>query len=54
MRESHPGLPVQAFPARANAASNAICRGVGFTLVGPCEVEYPPGSMLAANDWRIA
>ena len=52
-RETHPGMAVQAFPARANAASNAICRGVGFTLVGPCEVEYPPGSMLEANDWRI-
>ncbi len=53
-RETHPATPVQAFPARSNPASNAICRGAGFTLVGPCEVEYPRGSMLQANDWRIS
>jgi RimJ/RimL family protein N-acetyltransferase len=45
---------VHAFPARDNAASNAVCAAVGFTLVGPCEVEFPVGHLLQANDWRVA
>jgi RimJ/RimL family protein N-acetyltransferase len=44
---------VHAFPALANAASNAICRKLGFALRGPCEVEYPPGSTMCCNDWRV-
>lgn len=41
-----------AFPSRDNAASNAVCRRAGFQLFGPCEVEYPPGTMMSSNDWR--
>ena len=26
---------------------------LGFTLLGPAEVEYPPGSVLLVNDWRL-
>jgi RimJ/RimL family protein N-acetyltransferase len=44
---------VHAFPALANAASNAICRKLGFALRGPCEVEYPPGNIMPSNDWRL-
>jgi RimJ/RimL family protein N-acetyltransferase len=44
---------VHAFPAVANAASNAICRKLGFALRGPCEVEYPSGSTMRCNDWRL-
>lgn len=44
---------VHAFPALANAPSNAICRKIGFALRGPCEVEYPPGSTMRCNDWRL-
>jgi len=42
-----------AFPSVDNPASNAICRKTGFTLVGPCEVEYPRGNLLQSNDWEI-
>jgi RimJ/RimL family protein N-acetyltransferase len=44
---------VHAFPALANAPSNAICRRLGFALQGPCEVEYPPGTAMQSNDWRL-
>jgi hypothetical protein len=36
-----------------NAASNAICRKLGFTLVEACEFEYPPGHFMRCNDWRL-
>jgi RimJ/RimL family protein N-acetyltransferase len=46
-------LPVHAFPGIENAASNALCRTLGFTLVGPgLEFEYPPGTIMVCNDWR--
>jgi RimJ/RimL family protein N-acetyltransferase len=44
---------VHAYPAVENAASNAICRKLGFALLGPCELEYPPGSSMRCNDWRL-
>lgn len=44
---------LHAFPSIDNAASNAVCRKAGFTLFGECEVEYPPGSMMRGNDWRL-
>jgi len=44
---------MHAFPSVANAASNAICRKLGFELLGPCEFEYPPGSLMRCNDWRL-
>lgn len=43
---------VHAFPAVANGASNALCRTLGFELVGEAEVEYPPGRRMRSNDWR--
>jgi RimJ/RimL family protein N-acetyltransferase len=47
-----PRRPIHAFPAVTNAASNAICRSAGFTLLGPCDFEFPPGHPLRCNDWR--
>jgi RimJ/RimL family protein N-acetyltransferase len=47
----HPHL--HAYPSVDNDASNAICRKVGFTLIGPCEFEYPPGNFMRCNDWRF-
>ena len=47
----HPEL--HAFPAPGNLASNAICRSLGFTLLGPCEFEYPKGQPMVCNDWRL-
>lgn len=43
---------VHAFPSVDNAASNAICRTTGFTLVGECEFEYPAGRWMRCRDWR--
>lgn len=43
---------VHAFPSPHNGPSNAICRKLGFTLLGGCEVEFPPGHLAPANDWR--
>ncbi|MFE6688070.1 GNAT family N-acetyltransferase [Streptomyces sp. NPDC057743] len=44
---------VHAFPSAANAASNAVCRKAGFTLIGACDVEYPKGHLIRANEWRV-
>lgn len=44
---------VHAYPSVDNAPSNAICRGLGFTLVEQCRFEYPPGSFMQCNDWRL-
>jgi RimJ/RimL family protein N-acetyltransferase len=44
---------MHAFPSVLNAASNAICRKLGFTLVEECQVEYPPGRSMTVNDWRL-
>jgi len=44
---------LHAFPSVDNAASNALCGRLGFTLVGPADVEYPPGHMMKSNDWRM-
>ena len=42
-----------AFPAVQNAASNAVCRSLGMTLVGEVEIEYPPGRLMHSNEWRL-
>jgi RimJ/RimL family protein N-acetyltransferase len=46
---------LHAFPSVENAPSNALCRRLGFTLLGPCDFEYPAGSgsLMRSNDWRI-
>lgn len=43
---------VHAFPSVHNPPSNAICRKLGFTLLGEYEFEYPKGSFMQCNDWR--
>jgi len=46
---------VHAFPGVDNAPSNAVCRRVGFELVeADMTFEYPPGTMMVCNDWRLA
>ena len=42
-----------AFPSVDNGPSNAICRKVGFTLLGVQDYEYPPGHPIRCNDWAI-
>jgi RimJ/RimL family protein N-acetyltransferase len=44
---------LHAFPSLGNGRSNAICRRLGFTLVGECLFEYPPGRFTRSNDWRL-
>jgi RimJ/RimL family protein N-acetyltransferase len=43
---------IHAFPGIANAASNAICRKMGFSLLGEVDLEYA-GRPLRCNHWRI-
>ncbi len=43
---------VHAFPGTTNAASNGICRSVGFTLVGQRDSEFA-GHPIRSNHWRI-
>jgi RimJ/RimL family protein N-acetyltransferase len=44
---------LHAFPAVDNGPSNALCRKLGFSLLGECEFEYPPGRFMTCNDWRL-
>jgi RimJ/RimL family protein N-acetyltransferase len=44
---------LHAFPSVENAPSNAICRKLGFTLLGAQEFEYPPGHFMQCNDWQL-
>jgi RimJ/RimL family protein N-acetyltransferase len=44
---------LHAFPSVDNPPSNAICRKLGFTLLEEREFEYPPGSFMRCNDWRL-
>lgn len=44
---------VHAFTTQDNDASNAICRKLGFELIGIKEVEYPAGVFHQANNWRL-
>ena len=45
---------LHAFPSVENAASNAICRKLGFDLLGASDFEFPPGHWMRCNDWRLA
>ncbi|MPZ95035.1 MAG: GNAT family N-acetyltransferase [Propionibacteriales bacterium] len=44
---------LHAFPSVDNAASNALCRKVGFSFVEECDFEYPRGHLMRCNDWRL-
>ena len=44
---------LHAFPSVENPPSNALCRTLGFTMLGVRKLEYPPGSVLQVNDWRL-
>ena len=44
---------VHAYPSVENGPSNAICRKLGFTLLGPREFEYPKGHLMQCNDWQL-
>lgn len=42
-----------AFPSIDNPASNAICRKLGFKFIEECQFEYPAGSFMQCNEWRL-
>jgi RimJ/RimL family protein N-acetyltransferase len=44
---------LHAYPGVDNAASNALCRELGFTCLGEVEVEYPKGRQMRSYDWRL-
>ena len=46
---------LHAYPGVENLASNAICRKLGFELLGAFEFEYPKdsGNIMSCNDWRL-
>jgi RimJ/RimL family protein N-acetyltransferase len=44
---------IHAFPSVENPPSNAICRKLGFTLMGEHEFEFPKGHFMHCNDWRL-
>ncbi len=44
---------LHAFPSVDNAPSNALCRTLGFELLGEVEVDYPKGHLMRSNDWRL-
>jgi RimJ/RimL family protein N-acetyltransferase len=43
---------IHAFPSVTNAASNAICRKMGFALLEETDLDYA-GRMLRCNHWRL-
>lgn len=44
---------LHAYPSIGHPASNGVCRKAGFTLLGECAIEYPAGSFIRCNDWRL-
>ncbi|WP_329482383.1 GNAT family N-acetyltransferase [Kribbella sp. NBC_01484] len=44
---------LHAYPGVTNAASNALCRKAGFTLLGERDFEYPKGHWMRCNDWSL-
>jgi RimJ/RimL family protein N-acetyltransferase len=44
---------LHAFPKVTNPASNAICRKLGFELLGEMDFEYPKGYPIRCNNWRF-
>jgi RimJ/RimL family protein N-acetyltransferase len=45
---------MHAFPSPNNGPSNAICRKLGFELVGEVDFEYPKGRWMPSHDWRLS
>ena len=44
---------MHAYPHVDNGPSNAICRKLGFELLGAAEVEFPKGHLMPANNGRL-
>ena len=52
-RTEHACRFMHAYPSVDNPPSNAICRKLGFTLLGEHDFEYPPGNPMRCNDWVL-
>ncbi|MFE9673086.1 GNAT family N-acetyltransferase [Streptomyces sp. NPDC006259] len=52
-RETGGHRTLHAFPSVDHPASNAVCRGAGFTLLGQSDFEYPKGHWIKSNDWCV-
>ncbi|WUH92379.1 GNAT family N-acetyltransferase [Streptomyces sp. NBC_00433] len=52
-REAGTHRYLHAFPGADHAASNAVCRKAGFELLGEVAFEYPKGSWMTSNNWRV-
>lgn len=44
---------IHAYPTIDNEASNALCRRLGFELLGATPFEYPKGHPIVCNDWSF-
>ncbi len=44
---------LHAYPNVTNLPSNALCRKLGFELLGEFDFEYPVGNPIRCNDWRF-
>lgn len=44
---------IHAYPSVDNGPSNAVCRRLGFELLGMVDFEYPPGNPVRGNNWRL-
>lgn len=44
---------VHAFPQVVNTASNALCRKLGFELIGETDFPVRRAGMVRCNDWRF-
>ena len=44
---------LHAYPSVDHAASNAPAAAAGFSWAGEVAFEYPPGTRLRSNDWRM-
>jgi RimJ/RimL family protein N-acetyltransferase len=46
-------VAIHAYPTIENVASNALCRTLGFELLGSTDFEYPKGHPIVCNDWSF-
>lgn len=44
---------IHAYPSVDNQPSNALCRTLGFTVLGATNFEFPPGHQMQCNDWVL-
>lgn len=52
-RGEHKHRYLHAYPKVTNLPSNALCRRLGFELLGEFGFEYPAGNPIRCNDWRV-